>query len=96
VKVEIVGRGCPVVLANVGPGGFAIASNEMLASVSRREFRFTVPESSWSVVLVAQMAYCLLQPRPSAVYPGRFLTGFTFCDSVAVETRDQIGQMFAT
>ena len=90
VKVEIIGRGCAVALTNVGPGGFAIVSDEMLASVSRREFRFTIVDSDWSVVLPAQMAYCLLRSRPTGVHPGRFLTGFTFCEEVTEDVRQKI------
>lgn len=90
VKVEIIGRGCNIVLTNAGPGGFAIASDEMLASVSRRDFKFTIADTEWSAVLTAQMAYCLLRPRHDGIYQGRFLTGFTFCESGAPDVQVRI------
>ena len=67
-----------------------VASDEMLASVSRRDFKFTIAETEWSAVLTAQMAYCLLRPRHDGIYQGRFLTGFTFCDPFSPDVSDRI------
>ena len=93
VKVEIVGRGRAVTLINVGPGGFAVASEHQLASMTRPEFRFSMPDQSWSTVLTAQLAYCLLQPRKTGRYQGQYVTGFTFCDAGAPYVRGRIGEL---
>ena len=93
VKVEIVGRGCTITLTNVGPGGFAIASDENLASVPRRQFRFSAPNEPWSLVLSAQMAFCLLRPRSKSLGLGQYVTGFTFSDSAAPEVLEMLGKV---
>ena len=93
VKVEIVGRGCSITLTNVGPGGFAIASDENLASVPRRQFRFSASNEPWSLVLNAQMAFCLLRPRSKSLGLGQYVTGFTFSDSAEAGVQERIGEM---
>lgn len=80
VTVEIVGRTKALKLTNVGAGGFSVASEQPLAAITRPDFRFSVPGRNWSTVLSAQMAYCLLRPRPQGVYEGQYVTGYTFCD----------------
>jgi len=93
VKIEIVGRGCAITLTNVGPGGFAIASEENLASVARRQFRFSVPNEPWSFVISAQMAYCLLRPRAKAPGLGQYVTGFMFADATEPGVQQQIADV---
>jgi hypothetical protein len=90
IKVEIVGRGRPLRLINVGAGGFSIASDDMLAALARPEFRFSSPDQSWSTTIVAQMAYCLLRPRAAGSHEGKYVTGYTFCDGHTPEMRDRI------
>src|SRR5262249_54278332 len=90
VRVEIIGRGCTIALTNVGPGGFAIASDEMLASVSRREFRFSAAHEPWSIVITAQMASRLLPPRRPGKTFGQYVPGFTFCDPAAEDVQGRI------
>jgi hypothetical protein len=90
VLVEIVGRGRAVTLINVGPGGFAVASEQQLAAMARPEFKFSMPGQNWSTVLMAQMAYCLMQPRKAGRYQGQYVTGYTFCDAGAPAVRDRI------
>jgi hypothetical protein len=92
VKVEIVGRGRAVTLINVGPGGFAVASEHQLAATARPEFRFSLPEVNWSTVLTAQMAYCLMQPRKTGRYQGQYVTGYTFVDAGTPEVRERISE----
>src|SRR5262249_26291962 len=94
VKVEIVGRGCTVVLTNVGPGGFAIASDENLASVARRQFRFSAPNEPWSIVINAEMAYCLMRPRSKAPGAfGQYVTGFMFSNQDAADVQERIADV---
>jgi hypothetical protein len=92
VKVEIVGRGCSISLTNVGPGGFAITSDENLASVSRRQFRFSAPNEPWSIVISAQMAYCLLRPRTKGPGFGQYVTGFMFSDVTTPEVQGRVAE----
>jgi hypothetical protein len=93
VKVEIVGRGCVVTLTNVGPGGFAISTDENLASIPRRQFRFTAANEPWSLILNGQMAYCLLRPRSKSLGLGQYVTGFTFSDVEFSEIQKSIAEM---
>lgn len=90
VKVEIVGRGRTLTLTNVGAGGFSVASEQHLATITRPEFRFSVPAKNWSTVLSAQMAYCLMQPRRNGALQGQYVTGFTFCDSADPDVQRRI------
>jgi len=90
VTVEIVGRNRTLRLANVGAGGFSVASEQMLAAIPRPEFKFTIPSRNWSIVLTAQMAYCLLKPRTNGALQGQYVTGYTFCDATEPDVRDRI------
>ena len=90
VTVEIVGRGRALRLTNVGAGGFSVASEHQLAAITRPEFRFSIPEKNWSMVIAAQLAYCLLQPRRDGTYQGQYVTGFTFCDIGNPDVQRQI------
>jgi hypothetical protein len=90
VTVEIVGRGRALRLVNVGEGGFAVASDDNLAAISRPTFRFARNGDDWSTVLTAQLAYCLLRPRQEGPHRGKYVTGYTFCDSAQPDVRDRI------
>jgi hypothetical protein len=85
-----VGRARTLKLTNVGAGGFSVASEEQLAAITRPEFRFSIARTRWSMVLTAQMAYCLLKPRRGGAYEGQYVTGFTFSDPTDPDVQGRI------
>jgi len=90
VTVEIVGRARALTLTNVGAGGFSVASEHPLTTITQPEFRFSMPAQDWSLVIAAQMAYCLLQPRRNGAHQGHYVTGFTFCDALNADVQSKI------
>src|SRR5215831_18393209 len=82
LTAEIIGVGQKITVVNVGPGGFALATDEWLPSLTRPEVRFTTSDRRWtSGIFEARMSFALLQPRKSGPYQGRYITGFAFRDA---------------
>ena len=96
VVVEIVGRARALRLINVGAGGFAVASEQMLAAIANPEFKFTRPDKNWSISLKAQMAYCLLKPKKDGAAQGKYVTGYTFLDAAVPEVQGRIREFLST
>src|SRR4051812_40667426 len=87
LMAELVGVRKSITLVNVGPGGFAVATDEWLPSTPRPEVRFTTADKRWTAVFEARMSFALLQPRKSGPYKGRYITGFAFRDARQPQVR---------
>ena len=93
LTVEIVGVRQPITLVNVGPGGFAVATDEWLPSTPRPEARFQTADRRWTATFEARMSFALLQPRKSGPFKGRYITGFAFRDARQPEVRKRVQEL---
>jgi hypothetical protein len=91
ITAEIVGVGQKLTVVNLGPGGFAVATDEWLPSMARPEVKFSTADRRWSsTVFEARMSFALLQPRKSGPYKGRYITGFAFRDARSAAVKRQV------
>ena len=91
---EIVDVKQKITVVNLGTGGFALATDEWLPSMSRPEVRFSTPDRRWSSpVFEARMSFALLKPRKSGPYQGKYITGFAFRDAKSPQVKRQIQEL---
>jgi len=91
---EIVDVNKKITIVNLGTGGFALATDEWLPSMSRPEVRFSTPDRRWtSAVFEARMSFALLQPRKSGPYQGKYITGFAFRYAKNAQVKKQIQEV---
>jgi|SRR5580765_2992284 len=94
LTAEIVDVAQKITVVNVGPGGFALATDEWLPSLTRPEFRFTTTDRRWtSGVFEARMSFALLTPRKSGPHQGRYITGFAFRDARSTAAKRLIQEL---
>lgn len=94
LTAEIVGIGRKLTVVNVGPGGFAIATDEWLPSTRSPEVQFATPDRRWtSATFVARMSFTLMKPRQSGPHTGRYITGFAFRDAKLPKVKAEIKEL---
>jgi len=95
VTAQIAGLETPVKLVNIGVGGFAIASGQMLPAAARLEVRFAAVDGQWTTTLNVRVAYSVSQPVQDGEYRGKYITGFAFVDADIPAVKRQIREFIA-
>lgn len=78
-------------LLNISPGGFGLATTDLISAELPLDFRFGTTDNRWTMTFAASLAH--IRPEYREDVRVAYLAGFSFIDAERPDVAERIGQL---